>query len=427
MIDPNLLVEDFDETARRIARKGVDVAEVARARDLLLDRRQRQTALDLKRAEMNAASKKIGELYRQSKAAEAETLKAAVAQLKTEIGELEAEQSGVEAELSDSLLRLPNLPDDDCPEGSGEEDNVVVRHHGYDPADYSGKTYLPHWETGSRLGIYDGERSAKISGSMFSLLRGDGARLLWALAQYGIDLNREKYEPIAPPHFVRTETFTATGHLPKFEEDAYKLRDDDLWAIPTGEVPLMSLHRDEILPVEELPKRFLAYTVCFRREAGSAGKDTRGFQRVHEFQKVELLILCTPEQAHEEFEGMLADAERAIQLLELPYRILDLCAGDLTFSSHRIFDIEVYSPGVDRWLEVSSVGKFTDFQARRARIRYRREQEKPRLVHALNGSGIATPRVWAAIVEHYCQPDGTIRVPEVLVPYLKCETIGARD
>jgi seryl-tRNA synthetase len=217
---------------------------------------------------------------------------------------------------------------------------------------------------------------------------------------------------------VRTTTLTATGHLPKFEMDAYKLRDDDLWAIPTGEVPLMSLHRDEILDGESMPRRYLAYTVCFRREAGSAGKDTRGLQRLHEFHKVELLTLCRPEQLHEEFEGMLADAEQTLQVLGLPYRVVDLCTGDLTFSSARIYDLEVYAPGVDRWLECSSVGIFTDFQARRGNIRYRDERGRNRLVHALNGSGLATPRVWAALIEHGHQPDGSVRLPEALEPYM---------
>jgi seryl-tRNA synthetase len=258
---------------------------------------------------------------------------------------------------------------------------------------------------------------------MFALLRRQGASLLRALINFGLKLNEERYEEILPPHFVRTETFTATGHLPKFEMDAYKLRDDPVWAIPTGEVPLMGLHRDETLSEEELPKRYMAYTLCWRREAGSAGKDTRGMQRLHEFHKLELLKLCTPEQVQAEFESMLADAERPLQLLNLPYRVVDLCSRDLTFSSARIFDLEVYAPGVDKWLEVSSVGIFTDFQARRGNIRFKRGKNKPEFVHAINGSAIATPRLWAAIIEHGQQPDGSVRIPEALVPFFGSDTI----
>jgi seryl-tRNA synthetase len=315
------------------------------------------------------------------------------------------------------------MPSDDCPEGKGEEDNVVLRVHNYDAEQFAGKSYKPHWEVAEALGIYDAERAAKISGAMFALLRRQGASLLRALINFGINLNQERYEEILPPHFVRTETFTATGHLPKFELDAYKLRDDPVWAIPTGEVPLMGLHRDETLSEEELPKRYMAYTLCWRREAGSAGKDTRGMQRLHEFHKLELLKLCTPEQVQAEFESMLADAERPLQLLNLPYRVVDLCSKDLTFSSARIFDLEVYAPGVDRWLEVSSVGIFTDFQARRGNIRFKRGKGKPEFVHAINGSAIATPRLWAAIIEHGQQPDGSVRIPEALVPFFGSDSI----
>jgi seryl-tRNA synthetase len=295
----------------------------------------------------------------------------------------------------------------------------VLRYENYNAEDYKGKKFLHHWEVAETLGIYDPKRAAKLSGAMFSLLRREGARLIRGLAHFALDLNKDTYEEILPPHFVKSDIFTGTGHLPKFEEDAYKLRDDDLWAIPTGEVPLTSLHRDEILGIEELPKRYMAYTVCFRREAGSAGKDTRGLQRLHEFHKVELVRLCAPEQVEAEFNALLADAERPLQILGIPYRVVDLCAADLTFSSSRIFDIEAYAPGVDAWLEVSSVGIFTDFQARRGNSRFRRARTaKPEFLHALNGSGLATPRVWAALIEHGQQPDGSVRLPEALEPYL---------
>ena len=424
MIDRNLLLNDFESTARRLARKGVERETLEEAHNFLETRKSLIGQVDDLRAALNSNSDAIGQLMREGRKGEAEVRKANIPELKEKLASLEKQLAVVEEKVDYILLRVPNLPADDCPNGKDEKDNVVLRVHGYQEEHYQDKTFKPHWEIASALGIYDAERAAKISGSMFALLRGQGAKLLRALVQFGLDLNRDTYEEILPPHLVRTETFTATGHLPKFECDAYRLYDEDLWAIPTGEVPLMSIHRDEILAAEELPKRYMAYTVCFRREAGSAGKDTRGMQRLHEFHKVELLKLCKPEQVQAEFETLLAAAERPLQLLGLPYRVVDLCAGDLTFSSARIFDLEVYAPGVDRWLEVSSVGIFTDFQARRANIRFREGKGKPELVHALNGSAMATPRVWAAIIEHGQQPDGSVRIPEPLVPFMGCEVIS---
>jgi seryl-tRNA synthetase len=246
---------------------------------------------------------------------------------------------------------------------------------------------------------------------------------LRALVAFGLDLHRDKYEELVVPHLVRRQTMVGTGHLPKFADDAYSTTLDDLWLVPTGEVPITGLHRDEILDPEDLPRRYMTYTVCFRREAGSAGKDTRGLQRLHEFHKVELVRLCLPEDAEQEFEELLGDAERIVQELRLPYRVVDLATGDLTFSSSRIIDLEVYAPGVDRWLEVSSVGNFTDFQARRGNIRVRVEGGGTRPIATLNASGAATPRLWAAIVEHGQQPDGRVLVPEVLRPYVGRELL----
>lgn len=418
MIDRKLIENDFERTADRLARKKVERESLEALRDLFARRRLLAVTTDDLRAEMNRHSKEIGILYRDGRGEEAAASKEAVADIKERLPSLVKELSDIEADIEDRLLRIPNLPDDDCPIGKGEEDNVILRHEGYDPRAYAGKTWLPHWEIGESLGIFDPSRASKLSGSMFSLLRGEGARLLRALVNFGLDINRRTYEEIAPPHFVRSSTLQGTGHLPKFAEDAYRLRDDDLWAIPTGEVPLTGLHRDEILSIEELPKRYMAYTVCFRREAGSAGKDTRGMQRLHEFHKVELVRLCTPEAVQSEFEELLSDAERALQLLELPYRVVDLCTADLTFSSTRIFDLEVYAPGVDRWLEASSVGIFGDFQTRRSGIRFRRKATgHTEFLHALNGSGLATPRVWAALLEIGQQPDGSVRLPAALHDY----------
>jgi seryl-tRNA synthetase len=337
---------------------------------------------------------------------------------------LEADLRTTRTELDDVVMRLPNLPADDVPDGQGEADNVVLRTHGYDPADYEGRTWAPHWEVAERLGIYDGERAAKLSGAMFSLLLGDGARLLRGLVSLALDLHRDRYQEVSPPHLVRTEVISRTGHLTKFDNQAYRLRDDDLWLVPTAEVPLMGLHQGEILSEADLPKRYMAYSVCWRREAGAAGRDTRGMQRLHEFHKVELVKLCRPEDSEAEFTTLVADAERALQVLGLPYRVVELCAGDLTFSAAKVYDLEVYSPGVDRWLEVSSVSLVTDFQARRGQIRFKREGGGVEFVHALNGSGLATPRVWAALVEHGQQPDGSVRLPEALVPYLGKDVIA---
>ena len=423
MIDRHLLLDNFEATARSLARKGVDIEMLQETRGILERRKAVTRKFQDLRTDMNAKSEEIGRLFQSSRKEEAEQRKGVVADLKREIADVEKELRELEDRANYLVMRIPNLPSDSCPDGTGEQDNVVLRTEGYDESCYQGRTWKPHWEIGQSLGIWDGERAAKISGAMFALLRKDGAKLLRALVKFGLDLNAEEYEEILPPHFVRSETFTATGHLPKFEMDAYKLRDDDLWAIPTGEVPLMSLHRDEILSESELPKRYMAYTVCFRREAGSAGKDTRGMQRLHEFHKVEMLKLCTPEQIEHEFDAMLANAERALKLLGLPYRVVDLCAADLTFSSARIYDLEVYSPGVDRWLEVSSVGIFTDFQARRGNIKFRRENGKVEFVHALNGSAMATPLVWAAIIEHGQQADGSVRIPDVLVPFMGKDVI----
>jgi seryl-tRNA synthetase len=425
MIDSRLLLEQFDSTARELGRKGVDRATLEEARRLLETRKRLVHEVDERRSEMNKGSQEIGRLIAQSNTEEADEHRRRLAAQREDVRSLEAELRDPESQLNDRMLRIPNLPAADAPDGEDETGNVVLRVEGHDPEAFASRTFEPHWDIASRLGLWDPEAASKLSGAMFSLLRGQGARLLRSLVQLGLDLNRDRYEEILPPHFVRTEIMVGTGHLPKFEEEAYRLRDDDLWAIPTGEVPLMGLHRGEILRESELPKRYMAYTVCWRREAGAAGKDTRGMQRLHEFHKVELLKLTLPEQVQEEFEALLADAERPLRLLGLPYRVVDLCAGDLTFSSSRIFDLEVYAPGVDRWLEVSSIGIFTDFQARRGNIRFRRNDGRTLgFVHALNGSALATPRVWAAVLEHGQQPDGCVRIPEVLAQYMGTDVIG---
>ena len=427
MIDTRLLLDDFDGAARRLARKGVDPALIGDARRLAEQRRVEVRDVDSARQAMNAGSSNIGKLMREGRRDEAEQAKADMAALKARLEALESQLAATEVELDDVVMRIPNFPADDVPDGSSDADNVVLSTFGYEPGDYEGRSWLPHWDIGERLGILDGERAAKLSGAMFGLIRGDGARLLRGLTAMALDLHRGSYEEIIPPHVVRTEIITRTGHLTKFDNQAYRLRDDELWLIPTGEVALMGLHQGEIIPEAELPRRYMAYTVCWRREAGAAGKETRGLQRLHEFHKVELVKLCRPEDGEKEFESLVADAARPLELLGLPYRVVELCSGDLTFSAAKVYDLEVYSPGVDRWLEVSSISLVTDFQSRRGQIRFRREGGGVEFVHALNGSGLATPRVWAAVVEHGLMEDGSVRLPEALAQYAGIDVIRPRS
>jgi seryl-tRNA synthetase len=421
VLDLDLILDHTDEVAKRLATKGIDPAKVYGARDSVVQRRQLRTQLDEARAVMNQQSKEMGRLVA-IKDSSVDARRAELTQLKRTIAELEIKFKDAEQSSLDLLLRLPNLPDPDAPVGDDESANVVLRYNG--PEAVPAPELRPHWVVAGDLGILDVERAAKLSGSGFSLLRGDGARLLRALVSWGLDMHRGVYEELVVPHMVREQIMVGTGHLPKFADDAYTTTLDNLWLVPTGEVPLTALHREEILDPADLPRRYMTYTSCFRREAGSAGKDTRGMQRLHEFHKVELVRMCLPENVEQEFAELLADAERTLTELRLPYRVVDLCTGDLTFSSARIFDLEVYAPGVDRWLEVSSVGSFTDFQARRSGIRVR-TVGGTRPVCLLNGSAVATPRLWAAIVEHGQQSDGRVLVPEVLQPYMGgVETLG---
>ena len=420
MLDLELLLSQTDDVTQRLATKGVDARTVTAARDAALRRRQLRAQLDELRAESNRSSKEMGRRMAAGGEGAAE-LRRQLTELKGRIAAAEEEARAAEQAALDLLLELPNLPDPKAPVGDDESANVVLRYAG--PEAVPDPSARPHWEVAGDLGIFDAERAAKLSGSGFSLLRGDGARLLRALVAFGLDLNRDTYEELVVPHLVRRTTMVGTGHLPKYADEAYSTTLDDLWAIPTGEVPITGLHRDEILDPEDLPRRYMTYTACFRREAGSAGKDTRGMQRLHEFHKVELVRLCLPEEVEREYEELLADAERLLQELRLPYRVVDLCTADLGFSASRTLDLEVYAPGVDRWLEVSSVGNFTDFQARRGNIRVRTAGGRTRPIYTLNASGAATPRLWAAIVEHGQQPDGRVRVPEVLQRYVGKELL----
>ena len=322
------------------------------------------------------------------------------------------------------LLVIPNLPYDGAPDGASDADNPVVKGP-FLPDTFPEHQRVPHWETATELGILDNERATKIAQSMWTMQRGAGATMARALCQLALDHNADAHEEIRPPSLVSSATLTSTGQLPKFADDAYAIERDDLWCIPTAEVPLTSIYAGEILETAELPKRFMAYSPCYRREAGSAGRDTRGMLRAHEFDKVEILALATPDDAPALLDDMVARAESLIVTLGLPYRIIEICTGDMGQSHHRSFDIEVYAPGADAWLEVSSISWFSDYQARRANIRYRpldadgKPVKGTDFVHTLNGSAMAVPRVWAAIVENYRNEDGSVTVPEALRPYMR--------
>ncbi len=403
-----------------MARRGEDVTVVDRVVELDASVRALSAERDELRARIRTLSNEVGQLFRSGEREAGTELQAESKALGHQEKLLDARATEQSNALRHLLLHIPNVASADAPDGASEADNVVIKVVGPDPATYQDHQRVPHWDTAEALGILDLERGAKMSGSMFVMYRKAGAQLVRALCQLALDRNADAFEEIRPPTLVRTATMVSTGHLPKFVDEAYHLERDDLWAIPTAEVPLTSLARDEILAESDLPMRMMAHTSCFRREAGSAGKDTRGVLRVHEFDKVEILAYCTADQAAELHADLLRRAESLIEDLGLAYRVLDLCAGDLGNSSARTFDVEVYAPGVDRWLEVSSVSWFSDYQARRANVRYRPSHGSgTEICHTVNGSALAVPRVWAGIVETYRQPDGSVVVPEVLRPYMR--------
>ena len=422
MHDPRLLREQPELLRAGMRRRGATAldAVLEHAEALDRDRRLFIQAVEERKAARNTVTQEVA---RRKKAKEnADELVARSRALGEEIAHLEGELGAAERALDAILLELPNVPLEEVPPG-GEEANVAVREWGT-PRDPGG--LRPHWEIGSALGILDLERGAKVSGSGFVVFHGLGARLVRALANFMLDLHGREhgYRETWVPYAANTASMTGTGQLPKFADDMYGIQGDDLWLIPTAEVPLTNLYRDEILDGAMLPHGLTAYSPCFRREAGSHGKDTRGLIRVHEFDKVELVWFTTPEDSPERHEILTRHAEAVLQALGLPYRVLLLAAGDTGFASAKTYDLEVWAPGVGKWLEVSSCSNFLDFQARRANIRYRAAQgEKPRFVHTLNGSGLAFPRTIIAILEHYQNPDGTVTVPEALRPYIGADVL----
>ena len=425
MIDVRLLRTNLDGVRSALARRGKPDLLVQVDEAVALDTRVREISLerDTLRAEVNDLSKQVGALRRDKKNDEAEALMERSRAGGDRERVLQSEIDTVQDALQQIMLRIPNLPHPDAPDGAGDHENPIVKGPINLPATFGEHQRVPHWETATALGILDNERATKIAGAMFTMQRGLGATLARALCQFALDQNADAFEEIRPPSFVTTSTLTATGHLPKFADDAYAIERDDLWAIPTAEVPLTSLHAGEVLDEAELPVRLMAYSPCYRREAGSAGRDTRGMLRAHEFDKVEILAIARPEDAPELLTELVGRAEALMAALELPYRIIEICTGDMGGSHHRSFDIEVYAPGCDAWLEVSSVSWFSDYQARRADIRFKRTGQKgTEIANTLNGSALAVPRVWAAICENHRQPDGSVRIPDVLLPYMRGAT-----
>lgn len=421
MLDLQYLREHPDEVRQRAKLKNVDV-DVETILRVDANRRETLQRAESLRHERRKLSEDIGKRIKAGE--DAEPLKEQVRRLGEEIKILEDEAAELEAELKNLLLRVPNLPHASVPVGKDESQNRVVREWGEKPTfDF---TPLPHWEIGEKRGIINFEQGSKITGSGFIVYAAAGARLQRALINFMLDMHveRHSYQEVYPPFVVSRETMTGTGQLPKFEDDLYRIDRDDLFLIPTAEVPVTNLRREEILNDAELPLYYVAYTPCFRREAGSYGKETRGITRVHQFDKVEMVKIVRPEDSFAELETLVRDAEDVLQALRLHYRVVEICTGDLGFSNCKQYDLEVWAPGMGRYLEVSSCSNFTDFQARRANIRFRRDpKSKPEFVHTLNGSGLALPRTMIAILETYQRADGHVIVPEVLRNRMKCDLI----
>ncbi len=416
MLDINIIRNDLEKVKQAIVNKN-ETTNLDSFHELDSRRKALLIECDELRNRRNVTSKEISKL--RSKKEDASGLIQEMKGVSDRIKQLEAETNSVSDDLDSLLIRIPNIPADDVPVGKDPASNVIVKSWG-EKKEFP-FTPLPHWDLGKKLDILDFERAAKISGAGFTLYKGAGARLERALYNFMLDLHTQEhgYSEVLPPYLVNRASMTGTGQLPKLEEDMYRLPDDDLFLIPTAEVPVTNIHANEILSNKDLPILYAAYTACFRREAGSYGKDTRGMIRVHQFNKVELVKFVQPETSYDELESLLSVSEKVLQLLGLQYQVVKLCTGDLSFAAAKCYDIEVWSPGVDKFLEVSSCSNFEDFQARRSNIRYRDDEKGDlRFVHTLNGSGVALPRTMIAILETYQREDGTVEIPEVLKPYM---------
>ncbi|WP_010500480.1 serine--tRNA ligase [Paenibacillus elgii] len=417
MLDIKLLRADLDMVKQGMANRGKNLEELDRFTSLDLKRRELLQETEQLKNRRNVVSQEVAQLKKAKENADhlIEEMKVVGDRIKS----LDEEIRGLEGELDAILLAIPNMPQADVPVGGSEENNVEIRRVGEVPSfSFEPK---PHWETAQELDILDFESAAKVTGSRFVFYKGLGARLERALMNFMMDLHADEhgYTEMLPPYLVNRDSLMGTGQLPKFEEDVFKIEGSDYFMIPTAEVPVTNYHRDDILALEDLPKYFVAFSACFRSEAGSAGRDTRGLIRQHQFNKVELVKMVLPEQSNEELEKLTGEAEKVLQLLKLPYRVMALCTGDLGFSSSKTYDLEVWLPSSNTYREISSCSNFEDFQARRANIRFRRDAKaKPEFVHTLNGSGLALGRTVAAILENYQQEDGSVLIPEVLQPYM---------
>jgi seryl-tRNA synthetase len=420
MLDVRQIRAEPEVVREGIAAKG-ETADLDRWLELDVRHRDVLARWEACREELNAGGAEIARARKEGR--DAADAIAALKDVKAREKELKAERDELAAELDRILLRVPNLPAEDVPRGTDETENEIVARWGEEP-DFDFEP-LPHWEIGARLGILDLEAGGAIAGSGFPVLTGEGAQLERALIQFMMDLHTREhgYREVSPPHLSRAEPMVTCGQIPKLEEDMYRCRDDELYLIPTGEVPLTNLHREGWLAEEDLPVRYVTATPCYRREAGAAGKDTRGLIRVHQFHKVELMTFAHPDRSEEEHLALRGHAEEVLRRLGLPYRVALLCTGEMSFAGRRTFDLEVWAPGLGKHLEVSSATVFGDFQARRAMTRFRVEGGKPRFVHTLNGSALALPRTVIAVLENCQREDGTVAVPEALVPYMGGRTV----
>jgi seryl-tRNA synthetase len=422
VLDQRLLRDNPELIVEQLGRRGMtlDLTELQqsarRERDLQEERSNLQ-------AEGNRIGKEVGLKIKEGLAPngpEVQALRDQGNRIKQQVAALEEQEKALSAELREQLLTLPNLPSADAPDGRDEQDNIEIKRWG-SPRQEAGLE--EHWQIAERLGLFEAERSVRIAQSRFVTLMGQGARLERALISFMLDLHGNRgYREVLPPILVNSASLTGSGQLPKFAEESFRCADDDLWLTPTAEVPVTSLHRDEVIPAEQLPLKYVAYTPCFRREAGSYGRDTRGLIRLHQFNKVELYWFCHPERSAEAHQQITADAEAVLEALELPYRRIELCTGDMGFSASRTYDLEVWLPGAGAYREISSCSVCGDFQARRSAIRLK-EGKTTQLLHTLNGSGLAVGRTMAALLETGQQPDGTVKLPAALVPYFGAERI----